>query len=139
MRHIVFVLIATFVQLVKSQTCESARNNFDFQCAAILNTADPSVCTGSCSIQLTTLKTACENSVSLIQYSYIVVTNRTIVQRISATPSWLRYTRKQLYRSVRYVLHFNTVKHHFAIIVMHRSTMCMLLQLRAWHGLHQFS
>ena len=68
MRHIVFVLfVVTLVRLVKSQTCESVRDNLDyFQCVRVLLTADPSVCSGPCSNQLSTLKTACENSVSLI-------------------------------------------------------------------------
>ena len=68
MSHIVFTLFAlAFLQLVKSQSCETARDNLNFLCVGPLNTADPSVCSGPCSSQLATVAAACANSVSLIQ------------------------------------------------------------------------
>ena len=70
MPHIVFaifVVTVAFVHLAKGQTCASAQDNLDFRCVTeLLNTANPSVCSGSCDIELAALRTACRNSVSLI-------------------------------------------------------------------------
>ena len=76
MSQILFALFAlAFVQLVKSQTtaCLDAVNDFSDQCIDLVNTLDPTVCSGTCGTQWIVIYNACLTSVSLVLYIRIVV------------------------------------------------------------------
>ena len=70
MSRIVFAFFAlTFVQMVRSQSeqCQAALLPLiasNEECSDMIETADPSVCSGTCGQLLDAIQTACEDSVS---------------------------------------------------------------------------
>ena len=46
--------------------CENAANAVDDSCTLLLNTANPTVCTGACGVQVSTVATDCASIVSYV-------------------------------------------------------------------------
>lgn len=67
--------LVVFVHLANGQnTCQNALDKLSIECTALLLTANPVVCNGTCGPEASTVATACENVVSYIAIdSYVCI------------------------------------------------------------------